>query len=63
MSPKLRIKSILLFYKDRLEIENCLLDAIFKQKFRNLIEKYVPKVYISACYKNLTFRTLGVGHL
>jgi len=33
ISPKLRLKSILLFYKDRLEIENCLLSAILEQKF------------------------------
>ncbi len=33
ISPKLRLKSILLFYQDRLKIESCLLGAIFEQKF------------------------------
>jgi len=30
VSPKLRLKSILLFHKDRLEIKSCLLGAISK---------------------------------
>jgi len=33
VSPKLWLKSILLFYEDRLEIESCLLGAIFEQIF------------------------------
>jgi len=57
------LKSILLFYKDHLEIESCHLGAIFEQKFWNVIEKKVPKVYNSDCYTIFTFRTLSVGHL
>jgi len=33
VSPKLWLKSILLFYKDLLEIKICLVEAIFEQKF------------------------------
>ncbi len=33
ISPKLALQSILLLYKDRLEIESCLLGAIFEQIF------------------------------
>jgi len=33
VSPKLWLKSILLFYKDLLEIKSCLLESIFEQNF------------------------------
>jgi len=33
VSPKLWLKSILLFYKDLLEIKSCLLAAVFEQIF------------------------------
>ncbi len=34
---KTKLNSILLFYKDRLEIESCLLGAIFEQKFYSMV--------------------------
>jgi len=61
--PKLWFKSILLYYESLLEIKSCLLEAVFEQIFQTLIEKNVPKVHNSDCYKIFTFRTLSVGHL
>ncbi len=55
VSPKLWLKSILLFYKKNLlEIESCLLEATSEQIFLTLIEKNVPKVLNSDCYKIFT---------
>jgi len=45
LSSKLKIKSILLFYKDCLEIEGCLLGAIKELNFLILIENSVQTLY------------------
>ena len=63
ISPKLLLKSILLFYKDLLEIKSCLLDAILELKLSYVFEKMELKVYSNGCYKMLTLRTLSVGQL
>ena len=34
--PKLRLKLILLFYKNRLEIKSCVLEAILKTKIMKI---------------------------
>ena len=61
IGPKLLLKSILLFYKDLLEIKSCLLEVIFKVKLSKVFEKLFFKVYSNDCYKFFKLRTLSVG--
>ena len=55
IGPKLRLKSILLLYKDLLEIKSCIPNAIFKLN----LPKILQKVYNNDCYKFFTPRTLS----
>ena len=61
LGQKLTLKSILLFYKDLLEIKSCLLIAIFKVKLATVFGKIFFKVYNNDCYKFFKLRTLSVG--
>jgi len=58
IGQKLKLKSILVFYKDLLEIKSCLLGDIYELKLWNLLEKIELKLYSNDCYENLTLRTL-----
>ena len=57
------LKSILLFYKDLLKIESCILGAIFKQKLSKISVEFGLKVYNNDFYEFFTLRTLSVCHL
>ena len=63
IGPQQLLKSILLFYKDLLKIESCLLGAILELKLSFVFEKMELKVYSNGCYKIFTLRTLSVGQL
>jgi len=59
LRPKLRLKSILLVYKNRLEIKSFILGAIKELKLMIMFEKMKFKLHSIDCLK---ISTLSVGH-